>query len=358
MANCPLVSIICPLYNKKNYVQETIDSVINQTYTNWEMIIVDDGSTDGSYELVEEIYKSNDGIKLYHRSDFKQNKGGSVCRNVGIELAKGEFILFLDADDLLIKECLANRIDLQAHFPGQDMYIFPETYFKENIDNVVKRRGWNWLDRLLYKCSTEKKAYFLRRFLKYYLPFQTTCVLWSVQTLKMIDGFDETFQRLQDPEIHTKALLQETVKIKDFLFSQPADAYIRLDEQRHIHSMGTLKEKYLAHIESSEKFVSKFKAALQENKKSLVKYLSVHLMMAETSINNVLISSESCDATFYLSLREDVSKFRKAQNLCLSRLAQRVISLHGYLVRHNILRRIKLPALLNLILIYFGKFIK
>lgn len=354
----PLISIICPLYNKRDYIKETIDSVINQTYTNWEMIIVDDGSTDGSYELVEDTYKSNDGIKLYHRNDFKQNKGGSVCRNIGIKLAKGTFILFLDADDLLTEKCLENRVKMQRRFPDQDLYVLPVLYFKNDIANNEKDRGWNWLDKVQYNCSRDKKSYFVKRFLKYHLPWTISNVLWKRETLTNLGGFDENFQRLQDPEIHTKALLQKKIKIKSFLFSQPADVHIRLDEQRHIHSMGSLKDKYLAYVSSSEQFVAKFKAMLQEQNKIYIKYLSVQLMMVETSINNAIAISKPSDFAFYLELKNEISKFRKEHDIQFSHLTQSLINLHGKFIKRAIFRKIKVPALVNLFLIYFGHYLR
>lgn len=104
------ISIIVPVYNVKEYLEQCIDSLINQTYKNLEIIIVDDGSTDGSYELCEELKKRDDRIILYH----KLNGGLSDARNFGLERTTGSYIGFVDSDDwvsVFMYEELINMID-------------------------------------------------------------------------------------------------------------------------------------------------------------------------------------------------------------------------------------------------------
>lgn len=107
LINEPLVSIITPLYNCEKYIDETIQSVINQTYKNWEMIIVDDCSKDNGVKIVEKYQKLDKRIKLYRN---EQNQGVSFTRNRAIDLSKGKYIAFLDSDDLWKKEKLSKQI--------------------------------------------------------------------------------------------------------------------------------------------------------------------------------------------------------------------------------------------------------
>ena len=95
-AKYPLVSVIIPVYNVSSYLAGALDSVINQTYTNLEVIIVDDGSNDGSGEICENYAGDDPRIQLIHQS----NKGLSAARNKGLDLATGAFIAFLDSDDV------------------------------------------------------------------------------------------------------------------------------------------------------------------------------------------------------------------------------------------------------------------
>lgn len=97
--NKELVSIIVPVYNAKKFIIDTLNSVINQTYTNWELILVDDMSTDNSVEIIDE-YKKNHPNKNIRLIKLKKKGMAAGARNRGIEEAKGKYIAFLDADDI------------------------------------------------------------------------------------------------------------------------------------------------------------------------------------------------------------------------------------------------------------------
>src|SRR3954463_5077031 len=99
----PLVSIIIPVYNAEKYIAETINSAADQTWSNKEIIIIDDGSTDGSLAIAKRF--ANDQIKVFSQA----NKGASAARNRGLLEAKGKYVQFLDGDDLL----MPNKIALQ-----------------------------------------------------------------------------------------------------------------------------------------------------------------------------------------------------------------------------------------------------
>ncbi|WP_299883717.1 glycosyltransferase family 2 protein [uncultured Lacinutrix sp.] len=102
-----LVSIITPLYNSESFITETISSILNQTYKNWELILVDDCSIDKTVELIQELVLKHKNIKLLKN---KSNSGAAVSRNNGINIAKGDFIAFLDADDLWKPQKLEKQI--------------------------------------------------------------------------------------------------------------------------------------------------------------------------------------------------------------------------------------------------------
>ncbi len=103
----PLVSVITPAYNASRFIGETIESVLAQTYTNWEMIIVDDCSTDHTVDIVKSYKKEDDRIKLFQ---LEQNSGSGVARNRAMDEAKGRFLAFLDSDDLWMPEKLSRQI--------------------------------------------------------------------------------------------------------------------------------------------------------------------------------------------------------------------------------------------------------
>ena len=100
----PQLSIIIPVYNVERYVADCIESLLRQTFVDWEAIIVDDGSTDKSGDICDSYAKKDARIKVFHQ----KNKGVSAARNFGLSLAKGDFIIFIDSDDSVRQTFLSN----------------------------------------------------------------------------------------------------------------------------------------------------------------------------------------------------------------------------------------------------------
>lgn len=109
MADQPLISIIIPTYNRAHLIGETLDSILAQTYTNWESLVVDDGSTDTTVEVVSNYVVNDKRIKLFNRPKTKQ-KGANTCRNIGLNQAKGDYVVFFDSDDLMTPDHLQVKI--------------------------------------------------------------------------------------------------------------------------------------------------------------------------------------------------------------------------------------------------------
>ncbi|WMN12190.1 glycosyltransferase family A protein [Marivirga salinae] len=128
----PLVSIVIPTFNRGSIIRKTLDSVLSQTYENWECIIVDDGSKDSTFEVVKTYLRKDSRFKFLKRS--RTPKGAPTCRNIGIENANGDYLIFLDSDDILLSDCLKGRTKFFEKY--SDLYeflIFPGTIF--NIVN-------------------------------------------------------------------------------------------------------------------------------------------------------------------------------------------------------------------------------
>ena len=115
----PFFSIIIPVYNVAPYLRECLDSVLAQTFTDWEAICVDDGSTDGSGAILDEYAARDSRFRVIHQT----NAGVSVARNVALEVVKGEWFSFLDGDDLLCKDALST--------------FEPYTNKKRDIDGIL-----------------------------------------------------------------------------------------------------------------------------------------------------------------------------------------------------------------------------
>lgn len=127
MENENLVSIITPVYNCEKYIRDTILSVINQTYKNWEMILVDDCSNDNSRKIIEEFINDDSRIKYYK---LNENSGAAIARNYALEKSKGRFIAYLDSDDLWRE----SKLEKQIEFMLKNNYAFSCTDY-EKIDD-------------------------------------------------------------------------------------------------------------------------------------------------------------------------------------------------------------------------------
>lgn len=155
-----LISIIVPVYNVKNYLRMCVDSIVNQTYENLEILLLDDGSTDGSAELCDELAETDARIKVYHQ----KNSGISATRNVGISMAAGEYIGFVDSDDYVdstmyekmitkIKEengdlviCGYQKVDENNDYIENDSPIRNEVLNShEAVKRMYEKRGWYYV---------------------------------------------------------------------------------------------------------------------------------------------------------------------------------------------------------------------
>lgn len=125
-----LVSIIIPVYNSEKYIEQTIDTVIKQTYKNWELILVDDCSTDKSEIIIKKFQKKFNNINYYKQ---QSNQGPAVARNVGIDIAKGRFICFLDSDDLWDN----NKLEIQIEFMKNKKCAFSYHSYEFANENCI-----------------------------------------------------------------------------------------------------------------------------------------------------------------------------------------------------------------------------
>ncbi|MEZ8204534.1 glycosyltransferase family 2 protein [Vibrio splendidus] len=148
ISECPLVSIIMPAYNAERFIEESITSVIAQTYGKWELIVIDDGSSDSTKTIVENIAKSHRNIFLI--DNIKKPKGAASARNSGLEFAKGNYIAFLDSDDVWLPEKLSSQITLMKEskcFASHSSYFRIDQYGK-NINTVMCKRYVEYKDQL------------------------------------------------------------------------------------------------------------------------------------------------------------------------------------------------------------------
>lgn len=146
-----LISIITPTYNCERFIGETIESVLKQTYKNWEMIIVDDCSTDNTYEVVKKYADNDSRIKYYL---LEENSGAAVARTKAMQLATGDYMAFLDSDDLWI----SNKLECQLKFMKENNYNFTCTEYEQidengkSLNKVIKVKNKTNYNGVLLSC--------------------------------------------------------------------------------------------------------------------------------------------------------------------------------------------------------------
>ncbi|MCS4116163.1 glycosyltransferase family 2 protein [Salinibacter ruber] len=208
------VSIVIPVKNRPELIQKTLRSVLAQTYPHWETVVVDDQSTDETREVVAAMAADDDRIRLLRRTGEKG--GASVCRNVGWRNARGEYIIFLDSDDLLAEDCLGQRVRFMEHRPELDFAVFGGRLFDEVPGDRDK----------VFNMPIDKNP--LDRFLRLDLPWQTTGPIYRRSAVEKIGGWNEELSCGQDVDYGVRSLCHDL----QFHYTDTVDYYRRMAASR------------------------------------------------------------------------------------------------------------------------------
>lgn len=193
-----LISIIMPAYNASGFIEEALESVKNQTYSNWELIVVEDFSNDGTKDIVEEFKSSVDQNVVYHRNEI--NKGPSATRNTAASLANGERLAFLDSDDLWHKDHLLFLFTTAREAPNNDFFYSSFMEFSENIENEFLINPSQMVSTPPFKSKNLPTALF-KGFM-----IQPSTVMVSTKMFFAIGGFDEGYRYVEDLFFYFKIL--------------------------------------------------------------------------------------------------------------------------------------------------------
>ena len=262
-----LVSIITPTYNSEAFIESTVESVLAQTYTNLEWLIIDDGSGDKTLIILKEKSLKEKRIKLFERN--REPKGPSTCRNIGIENSTGEYIIFLDSDDLLAPSCIEKRLAYLIPNPKINFAVFQMETFGSTKN-----------------CTTRYKKNYLDSFLKLEFPWTITAPIWRRSFLHKYGGFNEKLNCLEDPELHIRCLI-DSPDYTVFYNAEP-DCFYRTWKN------GDLKKNnnYYLKINSFFSFVETIhKLVEQKNKKKLNAcfYIILMILIFPLNLNDILV---------------------------------------------------------------------
>lgn len=219
-----LISIIIPVYNRQELVKDALDSVLAQTYQAWECIVIDDGSTDDTWTVLKKYAQKDNRFKIHKRN--REPKGAPTCRNIGISLAQGEYVIFLDSDDMLAPDCLSFRIKSTKIYPEYSVWIFDTSIFRKHVGD--DDRMWN----VLYSKEND-----LVRYLKSDPVWSISGPLWLNASIL---SFDETAIAAQDWEYHVRFLL--TNKSYKKIGSSPKNSHVYCRRNIELLTISTTKK--------------------------------------------------------------------------------------------------------------------
>ncbi|MCP9861486.1 glycosyltransferase family 2 protein [Cyanobium sp. Cruz-8H5] len=206
----PKVSVIIPLYNREGLVGETLDSLLAQTFPDWEAVVVDDHSTDCSLAVAEGYARRDGRIRVYQRSGAV--KGAPACRNEGFRRSTGEYVIFMDSDDLLMPQCLEHRVAFIEARPELDFAVWQTMNFRSVPGDLDT--AWN--------VFTDEDD--LDRFLRSDAPWQTMGPIWRREVVEGVGGWLESALCWQDWEFHLRVL----AKRQNFERVESFDNYYRV----------------------------------------------------------------------------------------------------------------------------------
>jgi glycosyltransferase involved in cell wall biosynthesis len=211
----PLVSVIMIFYNEERFIKEAIESVFNQSYENWELLLVDDGSTDDSTQIAKKYSKQFSKKVYYLEHDNHQNHGMSAARNLGLANVNGKYISFLDADDVWLNHKLEQQVAILESMPNVSMVYGPSLWWYSWTEEKKRIRS-DFIQNLGFEGNTivnppELLALFLKKQQTIPLPSN---IFVRRNVVEKNNGFENAFRGMyEDQAFLAKICLKETVYI-------------------------------------------------------------------------------------------------------------------------------------------------
>lgn len=278
--NQPLISIIIPTYNRAHLIGETLNSVLVQNYSNWECIVVDDGSVDDTETIVNEYVKKDNRFQFHKRPEAKI-KGANICRNYGFDLSKGEWIKWLDSDDLMYIDSLTNESKWITQYCN--VILSPLVLYDFDLKKEIKKSNI-FSDNLIHDYFIAKVALYV------------SGPLWERKFLNKQEYlFDEEISNVDDWDFNMRMLYEKPI----ICFNEKPVVLYRVHENSLSHE---IKKGNKVEIISVLNALEKHLKLIKENKitvyKPLLKYT---LSYYKTTIYKSLLANK--DYSFYLYTR-------------------------------------------------------
>lgn len=254
----PLVSIVIPTYNRAHLIGETLDGVLSQTYKNWECLIVDDGSSDGTFELLQTYCNADNRFKYLRRPENKK-KGANSCRNEGFRLSKGEYIQWFDDDDIMLPEFITLKIN---SFNSCTKFVICNGFYADaNLNKLVITK---------MDCDTN---------------LFEGIIFWSNQVMNPSIIFKKSFLTNKTLFLEELAKSQEFEFFSRLFFNINQEDYVIIKEplflyRQHHTSKSTLGKKYIKSFKKAEAYIdlNNLERSIQIKNSPLMKFIYFRLL--------------------------------------------------------------------------------
>lgn len=276
-------SIIIPCYNVEKYIEKTIKSVLSQTYSNFELLLINDGSTDNTFKIIKQLKETDDRIRVFSQ----ENLGVSQTRNKGISLSKGEFIYFLDGDDLIENNLLEKANEI---FDKKEIDVFSFGYDVFRGENRLE------LSNKKFDSSILTSKEFLKRFFVKDIP-QSICSLIVKKEIFKNLYFKENMVVGEDLEFQIQLLLNNEINI--YYSSDRFFHYIRRE-----NSATTTNKMNINYFNILLCFENLRKQIL---KKKIKEFFNYHIEIFFSAING--LSKKNFTKENYADIKKELAKY-------------------------------------------------
>ncbi len=252
MNNSPLVSCIVIFLNGEAFIEETIASIFAQTYEFWELLLVDDGSTDRSTKLAKHYVQQYPDKVRYLEHEGHQNRGMSATRNLGIRHARGEYIAFLDADDIWVPTKLAEQVEILARYPSAVMVYGKTQIWYSWTNNPQNQTLDHFYDLGVPPNTLIEPPQLLLQLLRNKCQTPTTCnALIRRQVFETIGYFEESFRTMYEDQVFfAKLLLHAPVFVADTCWAKYRQHSQSCSSQEEVSGYYSKRKAFLHWLES------------------------------------------------------------------------------------------------------------
>lgn len=296
----PLITVYITNHNYGKYIKKSIESVLNQSFKDFELIIIDDGSNDNSKEIIE-LYENHPNIKII----YQNNKGLTISNNIALKLSRGEYIIRLDADDYFDEDGLKN---LLSGFDSEEIgMVFGDWYEIDEFGDIIERK---------------KRHNFKKDVTLYDQPAHGACTMFRKSCLLKINGYDESITRQDGYELWLRFIQNfeiNNINVPVFYYRQHQQSLTK-DEKKLLNTRAKILESHankysnkkdrkffaIVPIRGSE-LDSRSQPFLKLNGKNLIDYTLEELIKSE-NLSKIIVTTPSDEVINYIKLNYENSK--------------------------------------------------